>query len=387
MDDAGIPYGRHEVDADDLAAVAAVLQGDWLTTGPAVERFEQTFAESVGAAHAVAVSSGTAALHLAMLAGGIGPGDEVIVPALTFAATANCVRYVGGTVVFADVDAHTLTIDVAHATSLLTPRTRAIVAVDYAGLPADLTALRAMADRHGLLFVEDGCHALGASCDGRRVGSVADLTCFSFHPVKHITTAEGGMITTASAERAAQLRTLRNHGIHTDHRSRERAGVWEYDMTTLGYNYRLSDLQCALGLSQLTKLPGWLARRAALAARYDEAFADDHRVLRQSAAVGRTHAHHLYPVRVVGGEPADTRAAVFHALRQRGVRVNVHYRPVYLHSYYRALGYRAGLCPVAEHAYAGLLSLPMWHGLSDMQQTQVVDRVRDALTAVLHARV
>ncbi|WP_291162542.1 UDP-4-amino-4,6-dideoxy-N-acetyl-beta-L-altrosamine transaminase [Gemmatimonas sp. UBA7669] len=387
MDDDSIPYGRHEVDADDLAAVAAVLQGDWLTTGPAVERFERAFAEFVGVDHAVAVSSGTAALHLAMLAGGIGPGDEVIVPTLTFAATANCVRYVGGTVVFADIDGHTLTVDPDHVASLITPRTRAIVAVDYAGLPADLTALRTMADRHGLLFVEDGCHALGAWCDGRRVGSVADLTCFSFHPVKHITTAEGGMITTANPEMAALLRTLRNHGIPTDHRARERAGVWEYDMTALGYNYRLSDLQCALGFSQLAKLPAWLARRATLAARYDEAFAEDPRVFRQSAATGRTHAHHLYPLRVAGREPADMRAAVFHALRQRGVRVNVHYRPVYLHSYYQALGYRAGLCPVAEHAYAGLLSLPMWHGLRDVQQAQVIDRVRDALTSVLHAGV
>jgi dTDP-4-amino-4,6-dideoxygalactose transaminase len=206
-----IPYGRHEIDEADIEAMLGVLLGDWLTTGPAVGAFERAFADFTGASHAVAVSNGTAALHLAMLAANIGPGDEVIVPALTFAASANCVCYVGATVVFADVDPHTLTVDVAHAASLITPRTRALVAVDYAGLPADLTALRALADRHGLVFVEDGCHAPGATCDGRAVGTVADFTTFSFHPVKHITTAEGGMITTASESLASTLRTLRNH--------------------------------------------------------------------------------------------------------------------------------------------------------------------------------
>ncbi|MBL0938536.1 MAG: UDP-4-amino-4,6-dideoxy-N-acetyl-beta-L-altrosamine transaminase [Gemmatimonadaceae bacterium] len=374
-----VPYGRQEIDDADVEAVVSVLRGAWLTTGPVVSQFESAFAEFSGASHAVAVSNGTAALHLAMLAENIGPGDEVIVPALTFAATANCVRYVGATVVFADVDAATLTVDVAHVASLITSRTRAIVGVDYAGLPADLTALRALADKHGLYFVEDGCHAPGAMCDGRAVGTVADATTFSFHPVKHVTTAEGGMITVSDADRAARLKTLRNHGITTDVRTREEAGVWAYDMVALGFNYRLSDLQCALGLSQLRKLPGWLEHRRALAGRYAEAFSGDARLQLQVVPPGRTHSWHLYAVRVNTEQPAVAREAMYTALRAAGVRANVHYRPVYQHSYYRALGYTDGLCPVAERAYDGLLSLPLWHGLDDDTQDRVIDLVRHEL--------
>ena len=374
-----VPYGRHEIDEADVEAVVSVLRGAWLTTGPVVSQFEAAFAEFSGASHAVAVSNGTAALHLAMLSENIGPGDEVIVPALTFAATANCVRYVGATVVFADVDVATLTVDVAHVASLITPRTRAIVAVDYAGLPADLTAMRALADKHGLYFVEDGCHAPGAMCDGRAVGTVADATTFSFHPVKHVTTAEGGMVTVADADRAVRLKTLRNHGITTDVRMREEAGVWAYDMVALGYNYRLSDLQCALGLSQLRKLPGWLAHRRALAARYADAFAGDARLQLQVVPPGRTHAWHLFTVRVISEHPAVLREAMYTGLRAAGVRANVHYRPVYQHSYYRALGYADGLCPVAERAYEGLLSLPLWHGLDEDTQDRVIDLMRHEL--------
>lgn len=380
MSSSFVPYGRQIVDDDDIAAVVEALRGDWLTSGPAVGRFEAAFAEFVGAAHAVAVSNGTAALHLAMLAADIGPGDEVIVPALTFAASANCVRYVGGRVVFADVDAETLTIDVAHAASLITPRTRAIVAVDYAGLPADLTALRALADRHGLHFVEDACHAPGATCDGRTVGSVADASTFSFHPVKHITTGEGGMITTSSAALAARCRTLRNHGIAADARSREASGTWAYDMVELGYNYRLTDLQCVLGLSQLRKLPAWLERRRAIAARYDAAFASEPRLRRQHVPANRTHAWHLYPVRVCTRDAAGARQAVHAALRAAGIHANVHYRPVYLHSAYRSLGYEPGLCPVAESAYDALLSLPMWPGLAESDQDRVIDIVCSELS-------
>jgi perosamine synthetase len=375
MPEARIPYGRHEIDDADIAAVVSVLRGDWLTTGPVVEQFEHAFARFTGAPHAVACANGTAALHLAMAAAQIGPGDEVIVPALTFAASANCARYVGATVRFADVHPDTLTVDPAHVEALVTPRTRAIVAVDYAGLPADLSPLRTIADRHGLVLVEDGCHAPGAMYLGRRVGEIADLTTFSFHPVKHLTTAEGGMITTSDAELATRLRTLRNHGITTDQRQRAALGTWEYDMVTLGWNYRLSDLQCALGLSQLAKLPRWLAHRRTLAARYDAAFVDEPAITLQHVPADRTHAWHLYPVRIAGDAPAASRAAVFTALRAQGIHANVHYRPVYLHSYWRDLGYAAGLCPVAEHAYDGLLSLPMWHGLEEAVQDRVIEAV------------
>jgi len=376
-----VPYGRHEIDDDDIRAVVEVLRGDWLTTGPGVEAFENRFEEFTGAAHAIAVANGTAALHLTMLAAGIGAGDEVIVPALTFAASANCARYVGATVVFADVRPDTLTVDVDHVASLITSRTKAIVAVDFGGLPADLLELAALARRHGLLFVDDGCHALGAQQAGRPVGTIADCTTFSFHPVKHITTGEGGMITTNDAATADQLRTLRNHGITTDTRRRDALGTWEYDMVALGFNYRLSDLQCALGMSQLAKLDGWLAYRRTLAARYTAAFADNPSLVLQAVPADRTHAWHLFPVRVAGDAPAAPRLELFRALRMRGIAANVHYRPVYRHSYWRELGYQAGLCPVAEHAYDGLLSLPMWHGLPHTQQERVIDAVMAEVAA------
>jgi perosamine synthetase len=370
-----IPYGRQVIGEDDIAAVAEVLRSDWLTTGPAVERFEDAFAAFVDAGHAVAVSSGTAALHLCMLAAGIGPEDEVIVPALTFAASANCVRYAGAKVVFADVRDDRLTIDTEHAASLITERTRAIVAVDYAGLPCDLDELMALAQRHGLLVIEDACHALGAEYRGRKIGSIAHLSAFSLHPVKHMTTGEGGVITTNDAALAARLRRLRNHGIDSDHRLREQQGTWRYDMVELGYNYRLTDFQSALGLSQLAKMPESLARRRALADRYAAALASASRLRLPDVPDHARHAWHLYPVRVLGRQAGADRQAVFNQLRAVGIGVNVHYLPVYLHSYYRSLGYPEGLCPVAEAAYDELLSLPMWAGLTDSAQDRVVSEL------------
>jgi perosamine synthetase len=373
-----IPYGRQVIDQDDIAAVAGVLRSDWLTTGPVVEQFEQAFAAYVGARHAVASSSGTAALHLCMLAAGIGADDEVIVPALTFAASANCARYVGAKVVFADVRADTLTIDLDHAASLITSRTRAIVAVDYGGLPSDLDELCELAARHGLLIVEDACHAPGAEYRGRKVGSIAHMTAFSFHPVKHLTTAEGGMVTTQDAGLAGRLRRYRNHGIDSDHRSREKQGTWQYDMVDLGFNYRLNDIQCALGLSQLRRLPQSVERRRAIAAHYTEALRDAPLRL-QFVPEDRKHSWHLYPVRVEGKNPSELREKVFADLRSDQIGVNVHYLPVYLHSYYQALGYPRGLCPVAEGAYAGLLSLPMWHGLPDEGQNRVIESLNRSM--------
>ena len=238
-----LPYGRQWLDEDDIAAVGEVLHSDWLTTGPKVGDFEQAFAGFVGAKEAVTVCNGTAALHAAMYAVGIGPGDEVIVPPMTFAATANCVVFQGGTPIFADVNSDTLLLDPAQVESRITPRTKAVIAVDYTGQPCDYDALRTIADRHGLTLVADACHALGASYKGRPVGSLADLSTFSFHPVKHITTGEGGMITTGDPELARRMRVFRNHGITTDHRQREKQGSWFYEMVDLGYNYRLTDVQ------------------------------------------------------------------------------------------------------------------------------------------------
>jgi perosamine synthetase len=375
MSDSFIPYGRHVIDDADVAAVVDVLRGDWLTTGPLVPRFEEAFARYVGAKNAVAVSNGTAALHLCMLAAGIGPGDEVIVAALTFAASANCARYVGATVVFADVDENTLTIDPRHVASLITPRTRAIVAVDYAGLPCDLAALRQLADRHGLILVEDACHAVGARYRDRPVGAIAHLTAFSFHPVKHMTTAEGGAVTTDDDALAGRVRRLRSHGIATDHRQRELQGTWRYDMVDLGYNYRLTDIQCALGLSQLAKMPAAIERRRSIARRYGDELRALPQLVLQAEPSDRQHAWHLYPIRVQNDDPAAARQRIFDGMRAARIGVNVHYIPVYMHSYYRSLGYAEGLCPVAERAYSALLSLPMWHGLSDADQTRVIRRL------------
>jgi len=266
-----LPYGRQSIDDDDVAAVVEVLRSDWLTTGPAVPAFEQALAELTGAREAVVVSSGTAALHAAMHVLGVGPGDEVIVPTLTFAASANCVVYQGATPVFADVDADTLLVDPASVEARLSPRTRAVIAVDFAGQPCDYPALRRLTAPRGIALVADACHALGAADRGVPVGRLADLTALSFHPVKHITTAEGGALVTDDPERARRARVFRNHGITTDHRERERTGTWTYDMVTLGFNYRLSDLQCALGLSQLSHLSQWVTRRRDIAAVYDAA--------------------------------------------------------------------------------------------------------------------
>lgn len=375
MSDHFVPYGRQIVADEDIDAVVAALRSDWLTTGPAVDAFEDAMATFVDASHGVAVSNGTAALHLAMLAADVGPGDEVIVTTMTFAASANCARYVGADVVFADVRADTLTIDVDHVASLITPRTRAIVAVDYAGLPCDLDELMALADEHGLTLVEDACHAPGATYHGRRVGSIAHMSTFSFHPVKHLTTGEGGMVTTNDPELAARLRTLRNHGIATEWRRREEAGTWEYDMVELGMNYRLPDILCALGTAQLTHLPGWVDKRRAIAARYDELFAGVAGVRRPTEPDDRRASWHLYPVRLTGDDVSARRAEMFTRLRANGIGVNVHYRPVHLHPYYADLGYRRGLCPVAEREYDGLLSLPMWPGLADADQDRVVELI------------
>ncbi|MGE4554299.1 MAG: UDP-4-amino-4,6-dideoxy-N-acetyl-beta-L-altrosamine transaminase, partial [Desulfovibrionaceae bacterium] len=357
-----IPYARQSIDEDDVRAVTRALTSDWLTTGPEVAAFEAEVAAVCDAARGVAVSSGTAALHAAMAALGVGPGDEVIVPTMTFAASANCALYRGATPVFADVDPETLLLDPADAEAKITPRTRAIVAVDYAGQPCDWDALRELADRHGLALVDDACHALGATVNGRPLGAQARLTCLSFHPVKHIATGEGGMVLTQDPDLEVRLRRFRNHGIATDHKQRQERGTWRYEMVELGFNYRITDIQCALGRSQLRKLPGFLARRRELARAYDAAFAGHPAIRPLAVRPGREHAYHLYVVRV------PERDRVFARLRGAGVGCNVHYSPVHLHPYYREhLGTGPGLCPVAEAAYARILSLPMFPALTDAQ--------------------
>lgn len=355
-----LPYGRQDVREDDVAAVVEVLRSDWLTTGPAVPAFEKALAETVGAAEAVAVSSGTAALHASYAALGIGPGDEVIVPAMTFAATSNAALYLGARPVFADVDADTLLLDPADAERKITPRTRAIVAVDYAGQPCDYDALRALARSHDLPLVADACHALGATFRGRPVGNLADLTVFSFHPVKTITTGEGGMVTTNDPDRARWIRAFRNHGITTDHRERAESGTVSYDMVLLGYNYRLTDFQAALGTAQLRRLGSLLEQRRRLAAAYDRGLSDLAHVRPLLTAANRTHAHHIFVVRLETDRLRQSRDEVIACLRRHGIGANVHYRPPYLHPYYRErLGMRPGLCPIAEAAAERIVTLPL----------------------------
>jgi perosamine synthetase len=376
-----LPYGHQHIDEDDIRAVIEVLRSDWLTTGPKVAEFEQAFADFVDAREAVAVSSGTAALHAAMYAIGIGPGDEVIVPAMTFAASANCVVFQGGTPVFADVDPDTLLLDPAHVEVKITPRTKTIIAVDYTGQPCDYDALRTIADRHGLILMDDACHALGGSYKGRPVGSLADLNIFSFHPVKHITTGEGGMITTDDPDLARRMRVFRNHGITSDHRQREQQGSWFYEMVDLGYNYRLTDLQCALGMSQLRRLPAWVARRQEIARRYDAAFAKTPAVEPLGVREDVSHAYHLYVVRLDLTQLRATRADVFAALRAEGIGVNVHYIPVHWHPYYQQLGYEKKLCPVAEAAYERLISLPMFPAMTDDDGGDVITAIYKVISA------
>jgi perosamine synthetase len=383
-----IPYGRQWIDEDDIAAVCAVLRSDFLTTGPKVEEFEKAVADYVGAQYAVAVSSGTAALHAAMFALGIGPGDEVIVPPFTFVATANCVAYQGGTPVFADVDPETLLLDPEKVGLRITKKTRAIIAVDYAGQPCDYARLRRIAQSHGLALVADGCHALGAAYRGSKVGSLADMTVFSFHPVKHITTGEGGMITNDNPEYADRMKRFRNHGIAADFRQREAMGSWFYEMTDLGYNYRLTDIQCALGISQLGKLAAWVSRRQEIARRYDEELLDlpGLRPLKVSKEV--SHAYHLYVVRLDPNFLKTTdRQSIYQALQVKGIKVNVHYIPVHLHPFYRErFGTGPGLCPVAEAAYDQILSLPIFPRMDDGQVGQVIAAVKE-VTGTAASRV
>lgn len=372
-----LPYGRQTLTEADVAAATEVLRSDWLTTGPKVAEFEEAIADYVDARHGVSFSSGTAALHAAVLAAGLEPGDEAITTPLTFCATANAALYGGGTPVFADVRDETLTIDPKEVERRITPKTKAVLPVDYAGQPADLDALLALADRHELLVIEDAAHALGAKYRSRMVGSISHMSVFSFHAVKHLTTGEGGMVTTNNSDFAQRLREVRNHGIDSDARTRQAAGHWHYEMTTLGFNYRLTDIACALGLAQLPRLSANLARRRAIAARYGKALATVPSLTLPIVAADVTSAWHLYPVRV---DASIDRAEVFNALRAEGLGVNVHYIPVHLHPYYRSrFGYRGGEFPIAETASRRLISLPMFHGMTDEDVDDVIFAVEKVM--------
>ncbi len=368
-----IPYGKQSIDQSDIDAVVEVLKSDFITTGPKIPEFEKAVCDFTGAKFAVAVSSGTAALHCAMFAAGIKAGDEVIVTPMTFAASSNAILYCGGTPVFADVLPGSLLIDPSEVKKKISSRTKAIVAVDYAGQPCDYDALKEICLEHKLLLISDACHSLGGAYKGRNVGTLADMTVLSFHPVKHITTGEGGMILTDNADLATKMRMFRGHGISTDYRQREEKGSWFYEMVDLGYNYRITDFQCALGISQLKKLPAWIRRRQEIAGEYDVAFKNNPSIIPIEKSSDVSHAYHLYVIKL---EKTDRNKA-FTTLRNNGIGVNVHYIPVHLHPYYRKrFGTSEGLCPVAEDAFRKIVSLPMYPKLQDTEIRKVIDEVK-----------
>lgn len=367
-----IPYGKQTIDEKDIQAVVEVLRSDYLTTGPKIEEFEKRVADYVGAKYAVAVNSGTAALHIACLAAGIKEGDEVITSPITFAASANCVLYCGGTPVFADIDENTYNISPDEIERRVTERTKAIIPVHYTGQPCDMDAIMNIAGKRNLLVIEDGAHALGASYKGRKIGGIADMTCFSFHPVKPITTGEGGMVVTNSEELYKRLILFRSHGITRDEAMMtEQQGDWYYQQLELGYNYRITDISCALGLSQMDKLDGFLERRRQIAMRYNEAFCDVSQVKIPMQSDGCESGWHLYMLQILSG----CRKKVFDGLRKSGIGVNVHYIPVYKHPYYQRNGYADVCCKKGEIFYERAISLPIFPLLTDEQQDYVIEQV------------
>jgi perosamine synthetase len=383
-----LPYGRQSLDDTDIQAVVEVLQSDWLTTGPKIAEFEEQFAAWVGARHAVSFSSGTAALHGAAFAAGLGPGNEAITTPLTFCATANCILYQGAIPVFADVSPDTLNLDPGEVSNKLTSRksssVKAIFAVDYAGHPAALEELGKLAKQHGALLIEDACHSLGAEYHDKKVGNIADMTVFSFHPVKHLTTGEGGMITTNDVRLAETLRRFRNHGISSEARQRQESGQWFYEMVLLGFNYRLTDIACALGLSQLGRLATNLARRREIAAQYAAAFGELSTMVIPAVRKDVNPAWHLYPIRLKLEMLSANRAEIFRALRAENMGVNVHYIPVHQHPYYRerfkSEPNSAKNFPVAEAAYERLISLPMFHSMTVQDVDDVIHATRKVLS-------
>lgn len=368
-----IPYGRQTVEEDDIQAVVDVLRSDYLTTGPKIAEFEKMVADYVGAKYAVAISNGTSALHAACFAAGIQPEDEVITPPLTFAASSNCVLYCGGTPVFADVDPKTYNIDPEDIRRKITDKTKAIIAVHLAGQPCDMDEIHKIAKEHDLLVIEDGAHALGSVYKGKKVGTLSDMTTFSFHPVKPITTGEGGMIVTDNEEFYQKMMLFRSHGItHDENLMTRNDGSWFYQQLDLGYNYRITDIQCALGCSQMKKLDRFLARRKEIVARYNEAFADCENIIIPYQLPETESGWHLYIVQVKNCD----RKKVFEALREHGIAVNVHYIPVYLHPYYQEHGYKDVHCRNAEEVYSHIISLPLYPTLTEEQQQYVIETLK-----------
>lgn len=362
-----IPYGRQWIDEEDIQAVIEVLRSDYITTGPKVEEFERIVAQYVRAKYAVAVSSGTAALHAACFAAGIKNGDEVITTPITFAASSNCILYCGGKSVFADIDSKTYNIDPIDIENKITEKTKAILPVHFTGQPCDMDRINSIAKRYNLTVIEDASHALGADYKGKMIGSISDMTVFSFHPIKHITTGEGGMITTNDENLYNKLKLFRNHGINRDGLNDK--GDWYYEQLELGYNYRISDIQCALGISQMKKIQKFVKRRREIADIYNRAFEQNKNIIVPYQLESCNNSWHLYVVQILN----KNRKLIFDQLRNLGIGVNVNYIPVYKHPYYQKNGYDEIRCTNAENLYENILSLPIFPKMSDVDINSVID--------------
>lgn len=376
-----VSFAPPDVGENEMNAVLEVLQSGWLTTGPRVRAFEEAVAAFTGASHAVAVNSGTAALHLSLLAGGIGPGDEVITTPLTFCATVNAILHAGATPVLADIDRRTMNLDAAAIEHAITPRTAALLPVHYAGRPVDVPALRAIPAPKPLLIIEDAAHAFGAAVGGRRIGTTGDLTAFSFHAVKNITTGEGGMVTTESAAWAERMRVLALHGMSRDAWTRYAGrSAAQYEVLEPGFKYNMMDLQAALGLQQLARFDALQAHRERLWRKYDDGLADLPLERPAPAEAGTTHARHLYTVLVDVERCGWTRDALAEALRERGIATSVHFRAVHLHHFYaERFGFRRGMFPNAEYVSDRTLSLPLSAGTDEADVDRVLEVLHDLL--------
>lgn len=369
-----LSYGQQWIDEQDIQAVVETLRGSFITQGPRIDEFERAVADFCGAKYAVAFCNGTAALHGAAFAAGIGPGDEVITSPITFAASSNSVLYQGGTPVFADIRPDTYNLDPEAVRAKITTRTKAIIPVDFTGQPADMDEFRRIADEHGLVVIEDAAHSLGGMYKGRHVGTLADMTMFSFHPVKHITTGEGGIIVTDSPEYAEKLRLFRSHGITRDPNrlTKLEEGPWYHEMQELGYNYRMTDLQAALGTSQMRRLAEFVARRREIVAVYNQAFAEMDGIVIPYQQEEANSSWHLYILRFQRDKFTASRKEIFQALQAENLGVNVHYLPVYHHPYYQGLGYEKGLCPQAEALYEEIITIPLFPKMSEQDVEDVI---------------
>ena len=394
-----IPYSRQSIDQSDIEAVIEVLKSDWMTQGPKISEFEERLASRVDAEYAIALATGTAALHCACFAADVQPGDEIITSPITFAASGNCALYLGATVKFIDIKRDTYCLDAEQLEAAITSKTKAIIPVDYTGQPCDMDEINNIAQKHGVTVIEDAAHAIGARYKNKSVGSLTDMSIFSFHPVKHVAMGEGGLITTNNKNFADKLRLFRTHGITNSDAamlnrelSRDRhikgksalnnddKAPWYYEMHELGFNYRITDIQCALGISQLNKLDSFLERRQEIAERYTKAFSESSYIITPFQEPDRQNAWHLYMLRLNLDKMEKTRKTVFNELRAQGIGVHVHYIPLHLQPYYQKnLGYKYGDFPEAEAFYNAALTIPLYPAMTDKDVERVIETILDII--------